>query len=105
MPGWPDALVLGDIPSLREIWDGAALFTPPDDAKALGASLKALIQDDSRLAGLASRARTRALQFTPQRMLTGYLAAYRELLQAQQRRGERQEWQPMSLGSSVTPVS
>jgi glycogen(starch) synthase len=99
------ALVLGDIPSLREIWDDAALFIPSDDAQALGAALKALIQDDSRLAGLASRARTRALHFTPQHMLTGYLAAYRELLQAQQGRGEGQEWQPMSLGSSVMPVS
>ena len=27
------ALVLGDIPSLREIWDGAALFVDPDDAR------------------------------------------------------------------------
>ena len=29
------ALVLGDIPSLREIWNGAALFVPPDDENAI----------------------------------------------------------------------
>ena len=28
------ALVLGDIPSLRENWTGAAEFAPPDDASA-----------------------------------------------------------------------
>ena len=31
------ALVLGDIPSLRELWAGAAVFVPPDDHKALSA--------------------------------------------------------------------
>jgi glycogen synthase len=99
------ALVLGDIPSLREIWDGAALFIPSDDAEALGTTLRALIEDSARRAGLAARARTRALQFTPRRMLAGYLAAYRELLQAQQRRGGRPEWQPTSPGFSAVPVS
>ena len=27
------ALVLGDLPSLRELWTGAAMFVPPDDHK------------------------------------------------------------------------
>ena len=40
------ALVLGDIPSLREIWGDAALFVPPDDtersAKTLSNSLIAV---------------------------------------------------------------
>ena len=79
------ALVLGDIPSLREIWDGAALFIPPDDADALRRTLQTLSQDCSQLACLAAAARTRALQYTPERMLIGYLAAYEEILQARQR--------------------
>jgi glycosyltransferase involved in cell wall biosynthesis len=74
------ALVLGDIPSLRELWEGAALFVPPDDAAALGHTLQALIEEHSYLAELAANARTRALQYTPQRMLRGYIAAYHELL-------------------------
>jgi len=73
------ALVLGDIPSLREIWDEAALFVPPEDAEALGAALNGLISDTPRRKALASRARLRALQFTPRRMATGYLQAYREV--------------------------
>jgi glycogen synthase len=76
------ALVLGDIPSLRETWDGAALFVPPDDADMLAKTFQTLSQDGSQLAWLATRARIRALQYTPERMLTGYLAAYEELLQA-----------------------
>jgi glycogen synthase len=83
------ALVLGDIPSLREIWDGVALFVPPHDADALATTLQALSQDRSRLAEHAVRARMRALQFTPQRMLTGYLAVYQELLHTRQQRGWR----------------
>ena len=84
------ALVLGDIPSLRENWDGAALFIPPSDAGALHTTLNTLSQDRSRLTELAVRARTRALQYTPARMLTGYLAAYQELLCAYWQRGWRQ---------------
>jgi glycosyltransferase involved in cell wall biosynthesis len=73
------ALVLGDIPSLRELWDGAALFVPPDDADALAAALQMLSRDHSHLSEFAARARGRALEFPPQRMLMGYLAAYQEL--------------------------
>jgi glycogen(starch) synthase len=88
------ALVLGDIPSLREVWQDAAVFVPPDDAEALAVTLRTLTRDPTRLAGLAAAARARALQFTPQRMLTGYLAAYGELLQAPRSRGRSQETCP-----------
>jgi glycogen(starch) synthase len=81
------ALVIGDIPSLREVWGDAAVFVPPGDAAALAITLQILIRDPEGLADLAARARTRALQLTPERMLTGYLAVYRELVQARQRRG------------------
>jgi glycosyltransferase involved in cell wall biosynthesis len=83
------ALVLGDIPTLRELWDDAALFVSPDDADALATTLKTLSRDRSRVAELAARARIRARQFTPQRMLIGHLAAYRELLHTRQPRERR----------------
>ncbi len=72
------ALVLGDVESLRELWDGCALFVPPDDDGALEEALEALIQDAAQRRRLARRARTRALEFTPERMAAGYLEAYRE---------------------------
>jgi glycosyltransferase involved in cell wall biosynthesis len=70
------ALVLGDIPSLREVWGDAAVFVPPDDARALARALGALIDDDRRREALAARARRRALRYTRRRMAAGYLAAY-----------------------------
>jgi glycogen(starch) synthase len=99
------ALVLGDIPSLREIWDGAALFIPPNDVDTLGRTLEALSRDGVRLARLAARARTRALQYTPERMLRGYFAAYEEILRARQRLGVGTEWRVTSLQGASTPLS
>jgi glycogen(starch) synthase len=74
------ALVLGDIPSLREVWADAALFVDPDDDAALEAALRSLIDDAGLLAEYAGRARERALTFTPERMAEGYLAAYELVL-------------------------
>jgi glycogen(starch) synthase len=70
------ALVLGDIPSLREVWDEAALFVAPDDEHALAAALNALIDDEGRRAELGRRARARALEFSTQKMALQYLAVY-----------------------------
>ncbi len=76
------ALVLGDIPSLREVWGDAATYVPPDDADALRAALQALIADPVQRRCLGQRARQRAHQFTPERMAHAYLEAYRALLHA-----------------------
>ena len=70
------ALVLGDIPSLREVWGDAAVFVPPDDAERLRAALHALIGDTPRRQEMAARARERALTYSPKRMAAGYLEAY-----------------------------
>ncbi len=63
------ALVLGDIPSLRELWHGAALFVPPGDHAALHVALMRLMCDEDLRTSLAARARERASQFTPERMV------------------------------------
>ena len=74
------ALVLGDIPSLREVWGDAAVFVPPDDSAALERTLTALIAHPERRAALATAAHERARAFTPDRMVDGYLTAYRYAL-------------------------
>jgi glycogen synthase len=74
------ALVLGDIESLREIWDGAAVFVDPRDSHALKNELLQLIRNQKYRRDMARRARERALQFTSERMAEKYLAAYAELL-------------------------
>ena len=73
------ALVLGDIRSLRETWDGAALFVPPGDRTAWRTALACLIACDERRRTLGKAARERALRFTRERMATRYAALYREL--------------------------
>ncbi|HET9478822.1 MAG TPA: glycosyltransferase family 4 protein [Pyrinomonadaceae bacterium] len=74
------ALVLGDIESLREIWDGAAVFVDPTDGGALKSALLQLISNDNYRHEMAHRARVRALQFSTRRMAEDYLAAYADLL-------------------------
>ncbi|HLL91106.1 MAG TPA: glycosyltransferase family 4 protein [Tepidisphaeraceae bacterium] len=74
------APVIGDIPSLREVWADAAVFVPPDDHAALRAAIADLIADPAKRARVAARARVRAMQYTPRRMAEAYLAAYRSLV-------------------------
>jgi glycogen(starch) synthase len=73
------ALVLGDIPSLRETWVDTALYVPPEDHGALRDALLGLIRDPAARERLARAAHGRALQLSAQRMADGYLAAYAAL--------------------------
>jgi glycosyltransferase involved in cell wall biosynthesis len=84
------ALVLGDIPSLRENWSGAAVFVQPGNAHDLESALARLIADRPERARLAAAARTRAAAFTPHRMAAAYLDAYRQLLAASEHRPTNQ---------------
>lgn len=70
------ALVLGDIPSLRENWDGAALFAPPDDREALENALCRAI-DEAQDWG--EKAQERAARFTPAATTSAYMALYQEV--------------------------
>ena len=80
------ALVLGDIRSLRENWNGAALFVPPDNRRALATAVQSLIDDESLRAELSARAERRARQFTVGAMTDGYLAAYEDVARTAGRR-------------------
>lgn len=73
------ALVLGDIPSLREVWGSAAWFVDPDDPGDLEQAIDALAADAALRQDFARMARSRALHYRPERMVSGYLEAYQEL--------------------------
>lgn len=74
------ALVLGDLPSLREIWgDDAALYVSPDDPGELEEVLMSLIKNPIARAELGLRARDRAFRYTPERMARSYLDLYAEI--------------------------
>jgi len=74
------ALVLGDIPSLRENWSEAALFVHPRDHQALAAAVQGIIDDLVGRRRLALRAMARARHFTAARMAQAYVAAYQDVL-------------------------
>ncbi len=54
------ALVLSDIPTFRELWDGAALFATPGDAAGFGHAIRGLLADDAERERLAAAASIRA---------------------------------------------
>ena len=74
------ALVLGDIPSLREVWGHAALFVPPDDHGALRNAIERLSASDELRCEFVKRSRARALTYSPELMADRYLAAYHDLI-------------------------
>jgi glycosyltransferase involved in cell wall biosynthesis len=73
------ALVLGDLPSLREIWGEAAVFVPPDSEDALAEQINGVIDDVPLRRSLAAKARARAHKLTAQRMAAAYYTLYQEL--------------------------
>jgi glycogen synthase len=72
------ALVLGDIPSLCEIWGDAALFVHPSDTGALKHILNELASDPARVRDLAARALHAAQKFSAEEMAREYLVVYAE---------------------------
>jgi glycogen(starch) synthase len=73
------ALVLGDIPSLRELWHGAALFVPLGDSVALADAIEGLRADRAALRRLSAAAHRRSREFAAARMARAYAALYGEL--------------------------
>ncbi|HEV7806095.1 MAG TPA: glycosyltransferase family 4 protein [Solirubrobacteraceae bacterium] len=70
------ALVLGDIDSLREQWDGAALFVAPSDDVALAAALATLVENAELRDALATAARLRARRGDARTMAARYVELY-----------------------------
>jgi len=82
------ALVLGDIPSLRQTWEGAAVFVDPRDDRALAAALNRLIHNPRERAELAQRGYERAQSFTAERMAAKYFDIYHAMIEARQQSEE-----------------
>lgn len=68
------ALVLGDIPSLREVWGDAALYASDD---TLAATVRRALDEAEEW---GARARERAALYTPERMAAAYAALYTGLV-------------------------
>ena len=76
------ALVLSDIPSFRELWDGAALFVDPRDPVALQGVLTHLTRNEPLRAELQRRAKRRARRYSLRAMADAYVELYQELTRA-----------------------
>jgi glycosyltransferase involved in cell wall biosynthesis len=74
------ALVLNDIPSLRENWNGAAVFVNARDCDQLERALTLIIQSQDQRRAFADRARSRALSFSATRCASTYLGLYQSVL-------------------------
>jgi glycosyltransferase involved in cell wall biosynthesis len=77
------ALVLSDIPSLREIWGDAAVFVSPRDPEAWSHALNLLSEDSELREEFAARSLVRARNFPASGMVRSYLGAYAGILSPQ----------------------
>lgn len=73
------ALVLGDIPSLKEIWQDNALYVNTDDAAGLAKTINDLIENKGKMSLLASKAFTHAKKYSISIQAKEYFKRYRQL--------------------------
>ena len=73
------ALVLSDIPTFRELWDGAAIFVAADDDEALARSLDHLLRDSQMRHRIGRAAKERSRTYSLEAMSARMLAVYRSL--------------------------
>jgi glycosyltransferase involved in cell wall biosynthesis len=74
------ALVLSDIPTYRELWDGVANFVAPNDEHGFTDAISALVGDDFERAVMGRAAKERAARYTPDAMAAQMATIYRGLL-------------------------
>jgi glycosyltransferase involved in cell wall biosynthesis len=74
------ALLLSDIPTFRELWEGAAIFFDPRDRQDLRQSLRSLCSDKSLRARLQRAAADRATRYPLRNTASRYRALYESLL-------------------------
>lgn len=70
------ALVLGDIPTLRAMWQDCAVFVDPHGPETWPEAIRALLADRDRRLELARAARIRGAAYTTERMAQCHLALY-----------------------------
>jgi glycosyltransferase involved in cell wall biosynthesis len=74
------ALLLSDIPTFRELWEGAAVFFDPHNLEELGQYLRSLCGDEVRCARLQRAAADRARRYPLQNTASRYRELYESLL-------------------------
>jgi glycosyltransferase involved in cell wall biosynthesis len=78
-------LVLSNIPTFRELWDGAAIFVSPDDDEEIANAIMYLAHDASARTELGHAAKERAAIYSVDAMCAAVLGVYRSLTTAKPR--------------------
>jgi glycosyltransferase involved in cell wall biosynthesis len=76
------ALVLSDIPTFRELWDGAAVFVAPGDAAGFAAAITDVSRNREQRSSLRVAAQRRGRSLTAESMADGIAAIQARLLRA-----------------------
>jgi glycosyltransferase involved in cell wall biosynthesis len=76
-------LVLADLPTLRELWEGAAVFFDAHDSHSLAMALNSVIDDAPYRDRMARAAVERAAEYSSRAMAQRYVALYRDMLHGQ----------------------
>jgi glycosyltransferase involved in cell wall biosynthesis len=74
------ALVLADIPTFRELWEGAALFVDPREPAILQSTLTRVIRDEPLRLSLQRRAAIRARRYSLDAMCEAYCGLYAHMI-------------------------
>lgn len=80
-------LVLADQPGFRELWEGAAVFVPEDEAAGYAQAVTTLLDDADLRDRLGDAARAHARRYTAAAMAEGMMALYRRALSERQPAG------------------
>jgi len=77
------ALVLNDIPSLREIWEDDVIYFEANNPQSLVLTIQELASNPARRSEYGGRALERARRFNSDKMAEEYLGHYRTLVSAE----------------------
>jgi len=83
------ALVLSDIPTFRELWDGAARFVAPGDDAGFAQAVEELSREQEQRSFLRVAAMRRAQRYSPAAMACGMAAIHSRLLAGHRLSGGR----------------
>jgi glycosyltransferase involved in cell wall biosynthesis len=73
-------LLLSDIPTFRELWDGVAHFVPPEDVDGLAAAMRRILDFPEAYERLAAAAQEHARRYTRAEMAAQAWAVHRDAL-------------------------
>lgn len=82
-------LVLSDIPTFRELWEGVAAFVDPMDDEGFANAITAIVGDDSMHGKMGAAAIERAKRFTPEAMAARMADIYHRLARKGETKGAK----------------